>query len=1029
MLLALFLPLAVAGPDDVGLPIASVSLQAPRGGLPEESLEALLRAEQGGLYDPQLVRQDLTTLFRVGDFSAVEAHTEPWVTVDEEGFQVPAVNLVYAVYPAPRITRVHVQGHKSFGTRRILDASALVPGQVFYPDLDTAQVEARVLDWYRRQGFVGAAIELDPQPVGEDAYEVWIRVFEGRPNTLQKMTFVGDIPESIGEPTLRRWARAAGLVEGQPIHQDAIHAAQERLRSNLARVTGGLLRPPNGWISARVSPAVTREDDGDVSLTWAIEPGPRLEINTVGLRWRPLRKTRDALGIDERTRLTRGFVDEANDQMERFLRRRGYHDASATVELRGGSERIQTLLVEVDRGPRYSLRGQPPRKSLTFRGHTALTQGELTRVVDQASDDVIRMDYFTQEELDEGLHAIENVYRTRGYPEAELELAELRIHDVGGPLTRPFTRLWAAMLDQPVQKRLEPVIDVREGPLVLQRVAVLQGAAPDIDVSDLEQRLAARAGEPLDPLALERVRREVLDRHRRAGNLQATVELVQQEHEDNAVTSILRVQPGPRILLRSVVTRGLRVTRPSFLRREVDLERGVPLSSTALEDARRRLYDLGIFTSIQTELLGDGEARDLLLTVQERKRWAAEAGGGVNTDQGARLIGRLTRRNLLGRAHRIDGYALLGVDYLSDSVTDWRPDLRNLEWRAAVSYTAPHAPTRTSDLVFDLLLQERRQELTWRMARTGVGMTLDTALSPRTSLQNALRLELRNLQEVDARALLEGEPWRNLVDDPEAALERCHPCRLAQSWQTVLLHDHRDDPVRPTRGYLASAIGQLAPAVQIQDPARRAPFVKGEVRFASYIPVGGPILRISGEAGLARGIKGAIVPLEDRFRLGGTGSMRGFKRQTVGPRNRAQRVDVDWPDGIAPILDVSGRDTRERWIPTGGDTSGVATAELLLPLPALGMPAWEGYAGALFVDVGNVWQLGNGTPSTHAIDVPLVRYGVGAGVRVATPVGPLQLDLATNLQAATARGERRALLVDAWEEPPLRAHFSLGTLW
>ncbi|MCA9568899.1 MAG: hypothetical protein KC656_13715, partial [Myxococcales bacterium] len=78
------LALALAGPEEdptpeVGLPIAGVTLEAPRGGLPEESLEALLRARQGERYDPQLVRLDLTTLFRVGDFANVEAYASPWV--------------------------------------------------------------------------------------------------------------------------------------------------------------------------------------------------------------------------------------------------------------------------------------------------------------------------------------------------------------------------------------------------------------------------------------------------------------------------------------------------------------------------------------------------------------------------------------------------------------------------------------------------------------------------------------------------------------------------------------------------------------------------------------------------------------------------------------------------------------------------------------------------------------------------------------------------------------------------------------
>lgn len=1019
-----------SGSMDLGLPVAGVSLEAPRGGLPEESLEALFRVTQGEVLNARDVRLDLTTLHRLGDFASVEAHTSPWVVYDDEGVQQPAVNVSYRVLPAPRATRIEVQGNNEQSGRWVRHAAALSQGSVFYPAIDGPALERRVLDAYRRAGFVNAIVEVSPVQLTEDTYEVWIRILEGSPNRLTSVSFVGDIPPSIGEATLERWARRAGVREGHVVSQEAIADAQFLMRANLARVAGGPFRPRMGWIGARVSPNVSRNDDGEVSITWAIEPGPRLELSIVGLRWRATRKVRDALGIDERLRLTRGFIDEADERMDAYLQREGYFDADTTVELREGSAATSTLYVDVDRGARHSLRSQPPRRSLAIEGNTTLTDAELVRVADQASPDVIRLDYFTPEALDKGLSAMRNVYRTRGYQDAQITLESLGDEPVGGPLTRPFIGAWMRLIGQPVPRRLLPVVRVQEGPLTLQAAAEVKGAAVEVDLVDLEETLRRAAGEPFDPVRLESIAREVVDRHRRLGYLQADARVRHDTSDSSAIVTMVDVVPGPQVLLRSVVTRGPRLTRPALIRREVDLVRGAPLSSTALETARRNLYDLGIFASVSTQLLGDGAARDLLITVDERKRWAAEAGGGVNTDQGARLIGRLTRRNLFGRAHRVDGYGLVGVDYISDSVTDWRPDLRNLEWRAAVSYTAPGAPFRTTDLVFELLLQERRQELTWRMARTGVGVTLETRLGASTVLRNVARMELRNLAEVDRRALLPGETWRALLDDPEAAARACYPCRLAPSLQTVLLHDRRNDPVRPSRGFLATGSAEWSPGLSLGRTAVGSPFLKGEARIAGFVPLRGPILLLSTEGGLARGIGGAVVPLEDRFRLGGTGSMRGFSRQSVGPRNLAPRVDVDWPAGIAPLLDLTARDRRDRWIPTGGDTVVRGTAELLVPLPVLGLSGWDGYAAAVFADVGNVWHFGNGSPSSKtAAGVPLLRYGVGIGARITTPVGPLQLDLAANPDAALSSGARRALLVDAWEEPVLRAHLSLGTLW
>ena len=105
-----------------------------------------------------------------------------------------------------------------------------------------------------------------------------------------------------------------------------------------------------------------------------------------------------------------------------------------------------------------------------------------------------------------------------------------------------------------------------------------------------------------------------------------------------------------------------------------------------------------------------------------------------------------------------------------------------------------------------------------------------------------------------------------------------------------------------------------------------------------------------------------------------------------------------------------------------------------MPLPALGLTGWDGYAAELFVDAGNVWLLDPETverqniPTIAAI-APVVRVGVGAGLQIETPVGPLQFDLALNPQAAFAEGRRKELLVDQWREPSVRAHLTLGALW
>jgi outer membrane protein assembly complex protein YaeT len=99
----------------------------------------------------------------------------------------------------------------------------------------------------------------------------------------------------------------------------------------------------------------------------------------------------------------------------------------------------------------------------------------------------------------------------------------------------------------------------------------------------------------------------------------------------------------------------------------------------------------------------------------------------------------------------------------------------------------------------------------------------------------------------------------------------------------------------------------------------------------------------------------ADIPLSQRFYSGGEGSVRGYGLRRIGPLSTANQ-------------------------PLGGVTLFESSFELRRPL------FWK-IAGSLFVDCGQV--------STHEYRVPVdaLQCGVGPGISLTTPVGPLVVDL------------------------------------
>jgi outer membrane protein assembly factor BamA len=73
--------------------------------------------------------------------------------------------------------------------------------------------------------------------------------------------------------------------------------------------------------------------------------------------------------------------------------------------------------------------------------------------------------------------------------------------------------------------------------------------------------------------------------------------------------------------------------------------------------------------------------------------------------------------------------------------------------------------------------------------------------------------------------------------------------------------------------------------------------------------------------------------------------------------------------------------------PTGGNTAIVLNAELRFPSPVFAQRMRLG----IFVDAGQVWERGE-----ELVTIRGMRVTPGAGVRFATPLGPVRIDAAYN---------------------------------
>jgi outer membrane protein assembly complex protein YaeT len=168
-----------------------------------------------------------------------------------------------------------------------------------------------------------------------------------------------------------------------------------------------------------------------------------------------------------------------------------------------------------------------------------------------------------------------------------------------------------------------------------------------------------------------------------------------------------------------------------------------------------------------------------------------------------------------------------------------------------------------------------------------------------------------------------------------------------------ILRSTRDDPFVPTRGTYVSSDARVFAPVFLSE----ASFTRWFLRGSGIRPFANGLQFVSaGTLGLEWTFGDTlIVPINERFFTGGSESMRGFELDTVGPKDP-----------------VSGE-------PTGGQAMLVLNEELRYPI-------WRSLHGVVFVDAGNVFL------RVKDIDLGDLRYDVGLGFRLETPVGPIRLE-------------------------------------
>ena len=778
-------------------------------------------------------------------------------------------------------------------------------------------------------------------------------------------------------------AAAAGLAVGEEAATDRLDRARRDLLARYRR---------DGFLGARVEIqvepiAATNERD----VTVALRAGERARLGDVRIRGDtglPAPTLTGILELRAGDRYREAGVRDAARAVEERLRAEGFFEARVTVgspEWREATNRVN-LEIEVAAGSRFRVE---------FQGRTVLGESQLRTRLTFAASGVV--DEF---ETRASARQLEAAYRDRGHHFVRVEASESRADDTRvirfqvreGPSVviesvafRGDQGVDAARLQQEMETRppgffrrglfREDVLDrdlrvllaflraqgyaeatvgpadvsfsedrararvtipVREGPRLAAGAVTVEGAEL-VTVDGIRAVRGFRRGAPWTAGLAEEGRRAIERLYADRGHHGATV-LVDTTRREASVDVRYRVREGEPTRIGRILVRGLLLTRDTVVERALPFGPGDPLVAARLLDGQRRLAEVPAFEAVGIEPLHPppGPFADVLVTLRERKPWRADFGLGYGNEDGARGFLELGHDNLFGtgRSASVREKASLG-----GQKTDFAE-------RTDVVYREPWLFGTPWSADADLF-RERRDEIGYKLTRYGiaVGAQRDLPPIPLTGLHAALRYRLEQVRRFD-------------VDPALAAADVTPGTERVASLTPILTLDRRDDRLDPRRGsfHLVSVEAGGVPLGGEID------FVKARLETSWFVNWPPPtVLALGARLGLATPLGDTpALAIEDRFFAGGATSVRGFREQRLGPR------------------DAAGN-------PTGGNALVILNLEWRVPL-------WRWIGGTVFVDTGAV------TPGVGDLGFDAFRTGAGAGLRLATPVGPVRVDVGYALQ-------------------------------
>ncbi|MFW6160046.1 MAG: outer membrane protein assembly factor BamA [Acidobacteriota bacterium] len=863
----------------------SIRIEGTSGG--EEYLD-LIPLKEGDPFSLKNISGSIKQLYQTGLFSDIKV------------FQQDPGYLIFSVAPMRYVRNIIFLGVKDIPRKKLEDnLYALEEGAPFFrKKLDKAREEIEEL--LRKEGFFEPKVQIladeDPESF---KLNIIIKIDSFQRYRLEKIEFQGNVilPQSDLKKTM--------------IAKEGDFYVPSRVKKDLERLRDLFISMNFRRVEIDIQNVGFNKEKGTVSLVIFIQPHEQIKIQVEGVDipqelLQPIWEAR----IFEEWGLAEGEA-----KIIQYLRKKGYLFTSVSSRLEYQGDNL-LVIYQVNPGTKFKIQDS------RFHGVEYFSEQRLKSELGIGSD----LPFLVEIEGDRIFRLpreIEMLYQTHGFPSAQVHLN----------FEREGNKIW-------------PIYFVEEGKQ--ERVdKVFFQEASFFTPGQLASEILSKENEAFFKPNLQKDVEKLETLYLNHGFRGTKVEAQAEEIGEDLYSVRFQIKEGRRVRIQKIIITGNKITRDNTIYREIKITEGDFASYEKIQETKRRLENLGIFTEVRTEEIPvtDDEI-NLLINLREGERNYISLGLGVETRNEPRSFeiwnnvirprgtAEFIRNNIFGTAAQL---SLVGQVSLKET-------------RGVFSWEQPYFFGIPLQTYFNAWL-EREERKSYAFDRRGVSLTAIRNLSKPEDLVILSTLRY-------ARTTL----YKLYVAESE--IDRQHYPFSTTSISGSFIWDRRNDPFNPKKGFFLSSVLEWAyPLFEAESN-----FLKTFSKVQYYYPLYTRLtLGTTVRLGLGRG----RIPIHERFFAGGSNSFRGVEFDDLGPKD---------PDSGNPV---------------GGKALFLLNFELSWPF----LQSLPDLNAAIFYDMGDVF-------SKRSQFNPLdFQHALGFGFRYRTPLGPVRFELGWNLRVP--EGEKR----------------------